>query len=497
VKNLALLTLLAAASCTLLIDTPPAPDAGFPGRSDTGLLDVGLRDARPDVPSPDFGVAIDVGQPGADVLDAAAPPEAGAPVADVGVSTDSGELPDALPAGDAAGHDVVTHEAGQADAAAADVIEFADAGEPVDAGVGVDSGAMPDIGIPPGSARSIALGGLHTCVLVNDGTLECFGDNAFGQLGLEDLADRNGARVVPGIMNIDSVALGAGTSCAVLANGSLACWGRNDFGQTGDGTTTHHFTPRAVGNLSEVAQVAVGSGHTCARTRLGTVYCWGRNAEGQIGDGTRDRRAAPTQVQGLSNVLFIAAGFQHTCVLRSDQSVLCWGANGNGQLGFAGGDSLRPRRVLAPAPVTAMSTVWDHSCAVMSGVAACWGWNEFGQLGTNSREQSREPTVVPGVLGVSYVAAGGHHSCGLRGGEVLCWGQNQGGQLGTGNVVDSNVAVPVQGLLGQMVEVDSGYYHTCSLSSRGVVWCWGYNEHGQIGDGTWVDRSVPQRVWGL
>ncbi len=93
----------------------------------------------------------------------------------------------------------------------------------------------------------------------------------------------------------------------------------------------------------------------------------------------------------------------------------------------------------------------------MSGVAACWGWNEFGQLGTNTREASRPPSVVTGLVGVGYVSAGGHHSCALRNGDVLCWGQNQGGQLGTGNRVDSNRAIEVPNLLGTMVEVDTGY----------------------------------------
>ena len=132
------------------------------------------------------------------------------------------------------------------------------------------------------------------------------------------------------------------------------------------------------------------------------MLCWGRNAEGQIGDGTLERRAAPTLVQGLNGVATLAAGFQHTCVLRNDQSVFCWGKNSAGQLGFAGDDSARPRRVVAPAPVTTLSAMWDHSCATMSGVAACWGANEHGQLGTNSREASRPPSIVAGLARVDF-----------------------------------------------------------------------------------------------
>ena len=100
-------------------------------------------------------------------------------------------------------------------------------------------------------------------------------------------------------------------------------------------------------------------------------------------------------------------------------------------------------------------------------------------------------------MGVDHVAAGGRHSCALRDGAVLCWGQNQGGQLGTGTRNDSNRAALVVGLPEGIARVDTGYYHSCALTSEGVIWCWGYNEHGQVGDGTWIDRLEPQRVWGL
>ena len=531
-RNLLIFALLYLSGCSVFLSAPEPVDVGFPGRSDTGLLDVGSRDVRPDTMPLDMGVVADAGVQSPDASDGGH--RDADVVADSGLRSDVTMVVDVapgvdiIPSRDAA--DIVDadrpHDTGATtdgaiidvaliqdvfDGSIADAELSADAGAAfdgsitdaersrdaqLDGGGDVDSG--PDGGyIEPGRARSIALGGLHTCAVIDDGTVQCFGDNQYGQLGLDDLLDRNGAREVPGVTGVSSLALGSGTSCAVHDDQSVSCWGRNDFGQTGDGNTQHHAQPRTIAGLTRVAQMAVGMGHACARTQEGTVLCWGRNAEGQIGDGTTTRRPAPTQVQGLSGVLYIAAGFQHTCVLRNDQSVFCWGANGHGQLGFAGVDSTRPRRVNAPAPVTTLSTVWDHSCATMSGVAACWGWNEFGQLGTNTREASRPPSVVMGLVGVDHVAAGGHHSCALRDGDVLCWGQNQGGQLGTGNRADSNRAIEVPNLLGRMVAVDTGYYHTCSLSSRGVVWCWGYNEHGQVGDGTWLDRSVPFRVWGL
>jgi alpha-tubulin suppressor-like RCC1 family protein len=127
----------------------------------------------------------------------------------------------------------------------------------------------------------------------------------------------------------------------------------------------------------------------------------------------------------------------------------------------------------------------------------CWGWNEHGQLGSNSRETSRPPGLVGGLVDVSAVVAGGHHSCALSAGQVYCWGQNQGGQLGTGDEVDRNAPIAVQNLPEQIDQIEVGYYHSCALDSSGVMWCWGYNEQGQVGDGSWIDRSTPQRAWSL
>jgi alpha-tubulin suppressor-like RCC1 family protein len=168
------------------------------------------------------------------------------------------------------------------------------------------------------------------------------------------------------------------------------------------------------------------------------------------------------------------------------------------QLGMVGRDSTRAQRVNLPAMVSNLSALWGHSCAVMSGVVMCWGANSEGQLGSNSRDRSRPPSIVGGgLLNVTSIAAGGRHSCAVSAGALKCWGQNQGGQLGLGNLVDQLAPQVVQGVPGQPIQIVAGYYHTCVRTQADGVWCWGYNEHGQVGDGTWSDRSVPRRVWGL
>ena len=116
-----------------------------------------------------------------------------------------------------------------------------------------------------GRTQAIALGGLHTCALLDDATVACLVTTSSVSSGSTTCSIATG-RMIPELTNIGALALGAYTSCAVRSDETAHCWGRNDFGQTGDGTTLHHVTPRQVPVGQPVAQVAVGSAHACART---------------------------------------------------------------------------------------------------------------------------------------------------------------------------------------------------------------------------------------
>jgi len=166
-----------------------------------------------------------------------------------------------------------------------------------------------------------------------------------------------------------------------------------------------------------------------------------------------------------------------------------------------GGKKLATGTLKAPRGVTGViSPAPRHTCAVTSGGAAkCWGDNEYGMLGDGTTSDSLVPIQVDGLTsGVIAVAASFYHSCALTDeGAVKCWGLNSFGQLGDGSNVDSLTPVQVSGLTSGVVAITGGYYHTCALTDKGAVKCWGSNSSGQLGNGNTNNRNVPANVSGM
>lgn len=251
-------------------------------------------------------------------------------------------------------------------------------------------------------------------------------------------------------------------------------------------------------------QVVAGDKHTCAVTVTGGVKCWGDNTVGQLGDGTLHHRLVPVGVIGLTNgVAQIATGGDHTCALTTGGSVKCWGYDEDGQVG-AGSQRrhrARPHQVVGlDNGVTAISGGHWHSCAVADGGAACWGYNAYGQLGDGSKTSASVPVPVTGLgEGISTAAGGGLHTCAATGaGAAKCWGHNgDGGPLGNGTLVSSPVPVDVLGLGSGVAAITAGGSFSCALLTAGTVKCWGWNQTGEIGDGTTENRPTPTDVPGI
>ncbi len=361
----------------------------------------------------------------------------------------------------------------------------------------------------------VVAGDGSTCIRKTNGSLYCWGDNRFAELGTGDTVKRP----IPERVNtfaeaVSKIYLPSGEGdittdvgvfgCAILTDSSLWCWGDNRFGQLGLGSTEPQLLPTAVLDLpSNIAKAAIGSGHSCAETVSGDLYCWGRNQTGQLGLGNMDAQMRPVQVplHGFT-VDKLSAGGGYSCVRAPEGTLWCWGANQYGQLGL-GDTTLRTQPIQVSAlgtNVGRFSTGATHSCAItQDGTVWCWGDNRYGQLGVGDLQQRSTPTQIdPTSLGsVTQVLLGGRHSCALKeNGSLWCWGENRFGQLGTGDVDSRLTPVQVAPLiLGSDVTVAyAGGAHTCAIKSDGSVYCWGNNQYGQLGVVSVRVSTEPLRV---
>lgn len=187
-------------------------------------------------------------------------------------------------------------------------------------------------------ATQIAVGRNHSCARIDDGTVRCWGLNGRGQV--DSIRPRRGrapVRVpvtVPGLESVRGIALGDEHSCARLGDGSVRCWGSNAFGQLGVRDTDASGVQAPVRGLGQTVGIGAGQIHSCARLRTGTLRCWGSNLDGQLGNLNRSPRAGRVlAVRDLADVAQMSIGSRHGCALLQDDSTFCWGSNSNGQIG--------------------------------------------------------------------------------------------------------------------------------------------------------------------
>lgn len=218
----------------------------------------------------------------------------------------------------------------------------------------------------------------------------------------------------------------------------------------------------------------------------------------------------------------ISAGNQHTCGTK-DGTLYCWGDPTNDKLGLDDGNS--SSEVKTPLRTSRsnlnknsflfeqIETGAEHSCALSTDrIAYCWGNNVKWQLGNSlivkpddvvDTDKGSDSSPLPVKINMSQVeggtfkqiTVGANHSCGLSDtNKVYCWGQNDNGQTGNKPTKDTNIftqratLIPIPAIISQ---ISAGHSHTCALSTSGDIWCWGYNNHYQLGDPSKKPTTVP------
>jgi alpha-tubulin suppressor-like RCC1 family protein/Tol biopolymer transport system component len=366
--------------------------------------------------------------------------------------------------------------------------------------------ATPVAGLPT-EVVALSLGYSHSCALTRDGETWCWGGNGNGQLGDDSRSDRSQPAAVQALpepsLRIDA---GSAHSCAIGVSGSVRCWGANQTGQLGDGSSSDRLLPVPVRGLSAPARdLAAGNVLSCAIVEGGAVECWGGLGFALLGDGSIDGRTVAGPVPEMaSGYAAIDAGDFHVCAADAEGAVRCFGDSLSGQLGGAGiEETFATVQVLGLLPeVHGLSAGGHHSCAhSRRGLVQCWGLNTDGQLGNGQATLRLVPTPLsdPGRV-YRQVAGGSFHSCGLTlQGAVRCWGGNNQQQLGHGDdpLPLRPTPVEVQGLQADVQSIAVGFDHGCAISSDGGVKCWGYNQDGQLGDGSGQNQAAAVEVSGL
>jgi cysteine-rich repeat protein len=400
---------------------------------------------------------------------------------------------------------------------------------------------------------SLALGFQHSCALLRDGYVRCWGANDQMQLGLGhknqewdrnpyQLTDASGNSYVGPISlggAVSAIAAGDNHTCAILSSsGAVRCWGANNAGQLGLGNSTDVPlgtlpSGNATVNLGGTAAIAIAAGAdvSCAILQSGSVRCWGQNVGGDLGLGNTNTITVPADVPLGATATAIGVG-DHACTLLSTPSVRCWGYNGFGELGLSRKTTFsatHPPNDYNPVPFPAsyspsfLAVGGGHTCVRLTpnSQLQCCGLNASGQLGLgldpsvafhSAIGDDESPTVgqvITNGQGVSSVVTGGSHTCVIYASDsgLRCWGDNSRAQLGlpnTNNIGTSastlpNSLSPIKFTGGTVSSVYAGGGHTCVLLSNGQVRCWGWNNLGQLGLGylSGTTPGTPDYVGGV
>jgi len=301
----------------------------------------------------------------------------------------------------------------------------------------------------------IFAGPFRTCAIFSNDVTNCWGFNENGQSGDESTntykSPTNEVNFPDGRV-AKSIGMGHKHTCAILDNEQLACWGADLHGALGNGESNSEdeYSPVLISTPVDRIPVKVEAGvsHTCILMDDGGIMCWGRDNAGQLGNGDSN----PTTYSPTSDVMLpegraaidLSVGNEHSCAILDNKSVVCWGMNNYGQLGDNSSTNAKiPTFPHLPngSTATKISSGSQHTCATIeNGSLYCWGHNKNSRLGLGtSGGVHKIPMFVTTDQSIAEISASSEHTCVLsENGSISCWGRNNYGQLGLGHTSERN-----------------------------------------------------------
>lgn len=328
-------------------------------------------------------------------------------------------------------------------------------------------------------ARRVAASSSATCAVLADRSVRCWGP-------APQVSDDNDGkpRSVPSLARADDLVMGGSIECA-FTDKLPTCWGDNRANQLPSQNSDPYVPPSTLASLGGLKALAFGREHACSLSAEGAVSCWG---------GPGKTRAAPTPLKNLTAAEAIALGADEGCALLGDGTAACWPLGGPAAKSAPAGSRFAPVKVAGVRGATAIAHGERHACAVLaSGGVTCWGRGDGGALGRAGGPDERDAAAAPveGVSDAVELALGDGFSCARRrDGAVACWGKNERGQLGDGSFDSRPTPRPVEGL-SDVTLLRAGASHACALNRRGEILCWGDNRLRQIQPGPTLISRAP------
>lgn len=343
----------------------------------------------------------------------------------------------------------------------------------------------------------VAAGTYHTLAIKSDGTLWAWGLNDNGQLGDGTTVNRNVPVQIGTDANWASIDAEGYNSMALKSDGSLWSWGSNNNGQIGDGnfgTGVIVTSPIQIG--SDTDWIKIEAARTFAIKSNGTLWGWGKNDQGHLGTGDTNPYYTPVQIGADSDWVDVSSGGNQTLALKSNGTLWGWGLNHSGSLGIGPASNF----VMVPTQTGNNTADWAKisvggccSSKMIKTDGTLWamggGWN----LGNGTTVNANVPTPITSDNTWETLVTSNHSAVIKSDGTLWTWGYNDVGQMGDGSLVSKTSPIQV-GIGSTWINVATGTFHTVALDSEGTLFTWGYNNNGQLGDGTFQNKNVPSQI---